>query len=155
MLHAIRCATVRDRGFLLQGWYILAWYNGSGVSEQVYSMLHISCYLPTDRLVHRLSLAALRTVWLCKITEVYSFIQLHIYSPKDTEVWMWSWVHKCVRPSISCTEGREREVGFSGAAHHKHPGGGVCVSDGVRALPVSCRVLQERASDWPTVMLDN
>ena len=61
MLHAIRCATVRDRGFLLQGWYILAWYNGSGVSEQVYSMLYIPCYLPTDRLVDRLSLAALRT----------------------------------------------------------------------------------------------
>ena len=60
MLHAIRCAADRDRGPLLQGWYILAWYNGSGVSEQVYSMLHIPCYLPTDRLVYRLSLAALR-----------------------------------------------------------------------------------------------
>ena len=61
MLHAIRCATDHDRGPLLQGWYILAWYNGSGVSEQVHSMLHIPCYLPTDRLVYRLSLAALRT----------------------------------------------------------------------------------------------
>ena len=70
MLHAIRCAADRDQGPLLQGWYILAWYNGSGVSEQVYSMLHIACYLPTDRLVDRLSLAALRTASIVKVTEI-------------------------------------------------------------------------------------
>ena len=62
MLHAIRCAVVCDQSPSLQGWYILAWYNGSGVSEYVYSMLCIPCYLPTDRLVYRPNLAALRTV---------------------------------------------------------------------------------------------
>ena len=53
---------------------------------------------------------------------------------------MWSQLHKCIRPSISCTEGRELEDGFCGAAHHKHPARGVCVSDGDRdLLPDRCR----------------
>ena len=45
-----------------------------------------------------------------------------------------------VRSSIRCKEGRKLEHGFCRAAHHKHTGRGVCVSDGDRALlPDRCR----------------